>query len=181
MCAGLEDQKFTIPYIGWCVLNNVQRSGGEFNNCCTRTPRVKQILEPSLVADRPNHQKAGEQGNDMNFRNLVGRVISLGLLSSSAHLAAAAQSETDFRIVDVELQFEAGSDFYVPWESGTTIHSGAGYVHPFGASDYWCGVGYEEELAFPNLRENANWIINNSVDSNPLFCIYKTKDGGLPP
>lgn len=115
----------------------------------------------------------------MSLRNLIARAVSLVSVSLAATLIAAPQTEKAIKIIDVEIQFEAGSGYFEPWDSGTTIHSGVGYLHPFGASDYWCGIGYEEEREFPKIRESADFITNNAIDSNPLFCIYKTEEGSI--
>jgi len=109
-----------------------------------------------------------------------------GLLSFAALMVAPActgqvssSSDSQYKLIEIEMQLEAGAEFFDPWPSGKTIHSGVGYIRPFGATDYWCGVGYKEEEAFRNSREQHRWLIDNAIDSNPLFCIYRTQRGDL--
>ena len=103
-------------------------------------------------------------------------LLCLALILCSA---PAAAEDGQAGITTIEMQLEAGSGFYDAWPSGTTIHSGVGYIRPYGSADYWCGVDYDEEALFPSAREDMHWLLENSRDSNPLFCIYRLEGGDL--
>ena len=92
-------------------------------------------------------------------------------------LAPAAAG--DYNITPVKLQFEAGSGFFKPWPTGTTYHSGIGYIEPFGAASYTCGTGYKEVADYPLPESLKTWFAAHSDDKNPLFCVYRLKDGDI--
>ena len=90
-----------------------------------------------------------------------------------------AISAADLPITSVQIEFEAGYSFFQPWTSGTTYHVGVGYIKPFGAASYTCGTGYKEAEKYPVPSGLEKWFISNSIDKNPLFCIYHLKDGDI--
>ncbi|MCC7463975.1 MAG: hypothetical protein IT480_16125 [Gammaproteobacteria bacterium] len=79
----------------------------------------------------------------------------------------------------VRVQFEAGAAWFQPWSSGTTFHAGSGYIKPFGAASYSCGTGYAEASRHPAPAGVAAWFAAHAIDQNPLFCVYRLKDGDL--
>ncbi len=81
------------------------------------------------------------------------------------------------------MNYHAGYNVYKPWDNGgMTIHSGIGWFHPFGPSEYygmanipgnWC----EEAKAFPlETFFTEDWMKNFETD---LFCIYRMADGDI--
>jgi len=70
------------------------------------------------------------------------RLLISGILSPSAMtMPACAQvqaspEKASYKLIDIEMQLEAGADFFDPWPSGETILSGVGYIQTFGATDY---------------------------------------------
>ncbi len=107
------------------------------------------------------------------------RALAVAMTLSIAVAAPSAAQDSEFSITTIEMQLEAGSAFYDAWPSGTTIHSGVGYIRPYGAADYWCGVNYEEAQAYPDrLAQNAE-LLAHSRDGNPLFCIYRMEQGDI--
>jgi hypothetical protein len=106
-----------------------------------------------------------------------GIFATLALLAAGS--ASAAEPEESFDHIEVRAALEAGAAFFSSWPTGKTIHAGTGYLPPYGAADYWCGVGYAEATAFPLDRVIAPWMLRNADDKKPLFCVYRTKGGDL--
>jgi len=92
---------------------------------------------------------------------------------------ASPANAADPAVTPVRLEFEAGAAFFQPWSSGTTFHSGVGYLKPFGAASYHCGTGYAEAREHPAPAGLAAWFAANAIDQNPLFCIYRLDEGDL--
>jgi hypothetical protein len=94
-------------------------------------------------------------------------------------LYSHANATTEYKVVRSSIQFEAGAAQYTAWPGGTTIHSGIGYIEPYGQASYACGVNYPETKTWPMPAYLAELVKAQSSDSNPLFCIYTTKAGLL--
>lgn len=87
------------------------------------------------------------------------------------------------KVYHVRMNYHAGYGVYNEWPNGgMTIHSGIGWFHPFGPSEYW-GVANipgnfcEEAKQFP--LENyftEDWMKNFETD---LFCIYRLEEGDI--
>lgn len=107
----------------------------------------------------------------------TGRLIATMALAAIASPLAAQEAAPT--ITPIDMRLEAGAAFYDPWPSGTTIHSGVGYIDPYGAVDYWCGVDYAEAATFPDRLEQNAELLANSRDGNPLFCIYRADAGDI--
>lgn len=83
----------------------------------------------------------------------------------------------------VRMNYHAGYGVYNEWPNGgMTIHSGIGWFHPFGPSEYW-GVAClpdnfcEEAKQFPLEKYfTEDWMENFETD---LFCIYRLPDGDI--
>lgn len=74
-------------------------------------------------------------------------------------------------LVPMNMEMEAGSDFYEPRGIGFTIHSGVGWLEPFGRAEYVAGVGYPEAPAYrPDFMDDPSWT--DMFGSLGLFCIY---------
>jgi len=93
-------------------------------------------------------------------------------------LGCAAQ-DLPVEVTPITLNFEAGAAFYEDWPSGKTIHSGVGYIKPFGSADYSCGVDYAESKDFPSPAGAHDWLVDHSIDKNPLFCVYRLATGDI--
>lgn len=95
-------------------------------------------------------------------------------------LGAAVAHADGFTTVPTTIQFEAGAGLYRQWSGGgMTWHTGVGYIEPYGAATYFCGVGYAEQKQFPMPAYIADLVKTQTADSNPLFCIYQLKNGSL--
>lgn len=103
----------------------------------------------------------------------------LGLGLASLAPAADPAPGADPALTPVRVEFEAGAGFFEAWSSGTTFHAGIGYIKPFGAARYSCGTGYAEAREHPSPPGIAQWFAANAIDQNPLFCVYRLKDGDL--
>lgn len=80
---------------------------------------------------------------------------------------------------NVRMAYEAGFDLLKPWPcEGMTVHSGVGWFHPFGRSEYYAIVGdCPEKEAFPiDKYFTEDWM---DVYDTALFCIYRMKDGDI--
>ena len=87
------------------------------------------------------------------------------------------------RIYHVRMNYHAGYDQYRVWPGeGRTIHSGIGWFHPFGPSDYYgiadIGQGAcEEAKEFPLEKYfTEDWMEEFETD---LFCIYRMEGGDI--
>jgi hypothetical protein len=100
------------------------------------------------------------------------------LLLALAPVALAAEPAPPAH-EEVRVTLEAGAAFHSNWTSGKTIHSGIGTIQPYGATDYWCGVGYAEAAPFPMDKAVAPWMLANANDKQPLFCVYRTPKGDI--
>ncbi len=87
------------------------------------------------------------------------------------------------KVYQVRMNFHAGYDQYREWPNGgKTIHSGIGWFHPFGVSNYYgiqdCGEGYNVEAADYPLDKffTEDWQKEFETD---LFCIYRMEDGDI--
>ncbi|MFT4197217.1 MAG: hypothetical protein QM601_04795 [Pseudoxanthomonas sp.] len=101
---------------------------------------------------------------------------------AGAPLAAAQEQSTAraYRVVDTRIEFEAGAAYFNPWpQAERTVHSGIGYIEPFGAAHYACGNGFREQAEHPVPEELKAWFAGRAADKNPLFCVYRLRDGDL--
>lgn len=87
------------------------------------------------------------------------------------------------RVYHVRMNYHAGYGVYKEWPNGgRTIHSGIGWFHPFGPSEYYGvanipGETCEESKQFPLEHYfTEDWMKNFETD---LFCIYRMKDGDI--
>ena len=87
------------------------------------------------------------------------------------------------RVYHVRMNYHAGYDQYRVWPGeGRTIHSGIGWFHPFGPSDYYgiadIGQGAcEEAKEFPLEKFfTEDWMEQFETD---LFCIYRMEGGDI--
>lgn len=106
------------------------------------------------------------------------RGIAFAALATGLSPATAAENVPASH-VEIRATLEAGAAFHSDWTSGKTIHSGTGYILPYGAADYWCGVGYAEATAFPIDSVVSGWTLKNANDKQPLFCVYRTASGDI--
>jgi len=76
------------------------------------------------------------------------------------------------------MEMEAGAALYKVWPGGkTTRHTGIGWIHPFGRSEYTAGTGYPEAEKYPMPSYfNEGWM---DTYGTRLFCIYMLKDGNI--
>ena len=86
-------------------------------------------------------------------------------------------------VYQVRMNYHAGYDQYKKWPNGgLTIHSGIGWFHPFGPSEYYgmaCPPDFmcEEAKDFPlDKFFNEDWMEHFETD---LFCIYRLPDGDI--
>ena len=86
-------------------------------------------------------------------------------------------------VYNVRMNYHAGYNVYKVWPNGgMTIHSGIGWFHPFGPSEYFGmanvpGNFCEESKLFP-LEQffTEDWMKNFETD---LFCIYRLPEGDI--
>jgi len=83
-----------------------------------------------------------------------------------------------YQTVPLTMQMEAGVPFHLEGpEVERTIHSGIGWLAPFGRASYVAGVGYEEADAYrPDYMTDESW---SAMFSTGLFCIYSLEDGDI--
>ncbi len=82
-----------------------------------------------------------------------------------------------YRVVQVRAAYEAGASQFSQWSSGSTVHRGVGWFHPFGVSRYTAGEGFKEAEGFdPDEYFSKYWLDNYGTR---LFCIYHMKDGDI--
>lgn len=105
----------------------------------------------------------------------------------AAEEAPAEERELDANehgeVFSVRMNYHAGYGVYKEWPNGgITIHSGIGWFHPFGPSEYY-GMACppdnmcEEAKAFPLEKHFTDfWMENFQTD---LFCIYRLPDGDI--
>jgi hypothetical protein len=89
-----------------------------------------------------------------------------------------AADKTTYKVIPITMEMEAGAAQYKEWPGGTrTIHSGIGWIQPFGRSEYVAGMGYPEAKKYPEPSYfNEEWM---RVYETDLFCIYMLKDGNI--
>lgn len=80
--------------------------------------------------------------------------------------------------IPISMHMQAGSGEWKQWPGGgRTIHSGVGYIEPFGKASYSCGMGYPEAKDFPKPDFfNSTW---NTMFGTNLFCVYMLEDGEI--
>jgi hypothetical protein len=88
------------------------------------------------------------------------------------------EDKTTYKTIPITMEMEAGAAQYKEWPGGgKTIHSGIGWLQPFGRSEYVAGMGYPEMKDFPKPSYfNEEWM---KVYQTDLFCIYRLKDGDI--
>ncbi|MFT3907622.1 MAG: hypothetical protein QM718_15100 [Steroidobacteraceae bacterium] len=75
-------------------------------------------------------------------------------------------------------QINAGADVFKAWPSGgETWHHGVGFLDPFGSVEYFCGKEFPEAKNHPLPDWAAGLFKALTGRADPLFCIYRTKDG----
>ena len=89
----------------------------------------------------------------------------------------------DGSVFECTMKYHAGYNVYKTWPNGgMTIHSGIGWFHPFGPSEYYGmanipGNECEESKLFPlDKCFTEDWMKNYETD---LFCIYRLPDGDI--
>lgn len=98
--------------------------------------------------------------------------------NSTAELVEFAD---DARAIEVNMVMKAGSTEYTEHPGGTrTIHSGIGYMYPFGYggdASYVAGIGYSEQTA---IGQPGDYFKQNFIDeyNASLFCIYTVEGMG---
>jgi hypothetical protein len=85
--------------------------------------------------------------------------------------------------IPINMQMEAGQDFSIEYnEEGckehnppcVTIHSGVGWIGPFGRASYVGGINYPiAEKYLPDYMKDPSW---NEAHETKLFCIYTLDD-----
>jgi hypothetical protein len=94
--------------------------------------------------------------------------------------AAAPAEKTNYKIIPITMEMEAGAAQYKKWPGGEkTIRAGIGWIEPFGRSEYVAGRGYPEQAKFPKpsyFNEEWKGLYDDSPD---LFCVYMLKDGNI--
>jgi hypothetical protein len=73
---------------------------------------------------------------------------SIGMAMNPQVWPEAWEALESGELVPMNMEMEAGSDFYEPRDVGFTIHSGIGWLEPFGRAEYVAGVGYPEAPAY---------------------------------
>jgi hypothetical protein len=97
---------------------------------------------------------------------------SIGMAMNPQVWPEAWEALESGELVPMNMEMEAGSDFYEPRDVGFTIHSGIGWLEPFGRAEYVAGVGYPEAPAYrPDFMDDPSW--QDMFGSLRLFCIYK--------
>ena len=82
----------------------------------------------------------------------------------------------NFNLVPMVMEMEAGFQFYTPSPdfNGLTIHSGEGWLEPFGRAQYWAGMYPGAAALRPDFMDDASW--KSMFGGTNLFCIYKFND-----
>ena len=87
-------------------------------------------------------------------------------------------SAEDYTVYKVKMTMQAGYQEYQSYPAGVkTIHSGIGYMDPFGEGFYYAGIMYPESFAAPEATYVSDWMDANYGCS--LFCIYHTPAGEI--
>lgn len=104
----------------------------------------------------------------------------IGLFSAAPAVAKFRQHhrhkkpvEVTYQTVPLTMQMEAGVPFHLEdHPDGTmTIHSGIGWMMPFGRASYVGGIGYPEAEEYkPDYMDDDSW---SAMFSTGLFCIYR--------
>jgi len=123
------------------------------------------FAQSSNASENNSEHKLGQ------FRDLCGQVGEQDFCGNQL-----IESETN--TIPISMQMQAGSQVYEPWPGSIfTIHNGEGYIEPFGAATYSCGVGYPEQaeadLVKPAFLNDPSW--SEPYDTG-LFCVYTMED-----
>lgn len=88
-------------------------------------------------------------------------------------------SSEDYTVYDVKMIMQAGYQEFQNYPNGgvKTIHSGIGYLDPFGEGYYYAGILYPESFTAPESIYVSDWMDANYGCS--LFCIYHTEAGDI--
>lgn len=94
--------------------------------------------------------------------------------------APLVEFKDDATTIEVNMTMKAGSSEYKDHTSGMAIHSGIGYMYPFGYggdSSYTAGINYDEEKAWGSP---SDYFKQNFIDeyNATLFCVYTTEGLG---
>jgi hypothetical protein len=106
------------------------------------------------------------------MKSFITFLLGLAVLSAVAR-------DLPVEVTPVELAFEAGASFHKDWSSGTTIHSGIGYLKPFGPASYSCGLDYDEAEDFPEPPGAHEWMLDKSIEDSAIFCVYSLAQGDI--
>ena len=88
-------------------------------------------------------------------------------------------NEKGYKVYKVTMTMQAGYQNYSEYEGGgvMTIHSGVGFLDPFGEGYYHAGIMYPEAAVAPEAIYVSDWMdANYGCD---LFCIYHTNAGDI--
>lgn len=88
-------------------------------------------------------------------------------------------AEVTYQTVPLTMQMEAGVPFHLADHPGgkKTIHSGIGWMMPFGRASYVGGIGYPEAGQYkPDYMDDDSW---SAMFKTGLFCIYHLEDGDI--
>jgi hypothetical protein len=82
-------------------------------------------------------------------------------------------------LVPMNMEMEAGVQFYEPSPDfdGLTLHSGIGWLEPFGRSRYWAGFYPYADQYRPDFMDDPSWTA--MFGGTDLFCIYRTSEGDI--
>lgn len=85
----------------------------------------------------------------------------------------------DYTIIPVQMYMQAGHEQWEAWETGKmTVHSGEGYIDPFGVGTYTMGMGYPEQT---EQFQAGVWMTDwwKSAFCGGSFCMYQMQDGDI--
>lgn len=87
--------------------------------------------------------------------------------------------DQDYTIIPVQMYMQAGHEQWEAWETGKmTVHSGEGYLDPFGVGTYTMGMGYPEQT---EQFQAGIWMTDwwKSAFCGGSFCMYQLQDGDI--
>lgn len=86
-----------------------------------------------------------------------------------------------YQTIPVSMQMEAGTPFEQPWDTSDgsrCVHSGFGWIAPFGRASYVGVVGYPPAADYrPAYMDDDTW--SALFGGTGLFCIYSLEDGDI--
>ena len=87
--------------------------------------------------------------------------------------------DNDYTIIPVQMYMQAGHEQWEKWSSGFfTVHSGEGYIDPFGVGTYSMGMGYAEQGP---SHQTGVWMTDwwQKAFCGGAFCNYQLQDGDI--